>query len=107
MIDYSIFRDNLNNLMASHHLRAIDLSAHLGITKQTMSRYLNGAHNPDLEYVARIADYFHVSIDWLLGLSEENSIVLTPEMREFIEKYSFATKDDRLVINTILSKYGV
>lgn len=43
------------------------LAAALGIQRQTVSNYANGQSSPDWETLARIADFFGVSVDWLLG----------------------------------------
>lgn len=39
----------------------------LGMTQQTYSRYENGVNEPSIEILVKIADYFQVSIDDLLG----------------------------------------
>ena len=40
----------------------------LGIVKQSsMENYLNGVNSPDVDTLSRIADFFCVSIDWLVS----------------------------------------
>ena len=38
----------------------------LGMSQNTVSRYENGSHEADYRTLIRIADYFGVSIDYLL-----------------------------------------
>ena len=49
------------------------LAKALGIQRQTVSNYANGQSSPDWKTLAAIADYFHVSADWLLGRTETKS----------------------------------
>ena len=60
-MDYSIFRDRINYLFNGRGLSIRGLAADLGISTPTLSRYLSGDRAPDLPYLLRIADYFHVS----------------------------------------------
>ena len=52
------------NMSVSAFARAI------GINQQTMATYMQG-RLPSLEVAARIASTFDVSLDWLLGLSDD------------------------------------
>lgn len=42
----------------------------LNMSQNTISRYENGEREPGLEELVRIADYFNVSIDYLLERTE-------------------------------------
>lgn len=46
------------------------LAESMGVTRQTISLYCNGQSTPDIDIFAKIADYFNVSFDYLLGKSE-------------------------------------
>ena len=48
----------------------IELAAHLGVNKSTVSMYLHGNALPSLEVFSRIADFLDVSCDFLLGKKE-------------------------------------
>jgi transcriptional regulator with XRE-family HTH domain len=41
----------------------------IGINRRTMNNYLNGKSKPSLDSILRLADYFEVSFDWLVGES--------------------------------------
>ena len=42
----------------------------LGMSQNTVSRYETEAHEADYKTLIAIADYFNVSIDYLLGRTE-------------------------------------
>jgi len=96
-INYQIFRSRLTYLITQSNKRQATVSVETGIRPATLSRYLSGDRTPDLEYVAILADYFGVSMDWLMGRSDDGS--------ELMRLYSLASDDDKLVIDTILKKY--
>lgn len=45
----------------------------IGVSKGSMSKYINGIHVPNSEIVKRIAMYFNVSTDYLLGESDSRN----------------------------------
>lgn len=46
----------------------------LGISRGALSYYENGERKPDAEILYRMAEYFKVSVDYLLGLTKEQTI---------------------------------
>ena len=52
-----------------------------------------------------MSDYFGVSVDWLLGLSNDRYEALPAEVREFATLYALASPDDRTIVETVLKKY--
>ncbi len=50
-----------------------ELGKVLGVGKTTISQYESEARKPDSEMLNRIADYFHTSVDYLLGRTEDPS----------------------------------
>ena len=51
-----------------------EIARALKIDRTTYNKYENGASNPTPETLSRIADYFHVSVDYLLGRSDGRTI---------------------------------
>lgn len=104
-MDYSIFSARLRTLMESRGLTANSLSEQSNITPATISRYLNCNRHPTLQYVAAFADFFEVSIDWLIGREENRHAPLPKDIQELIDLYNIALPEDRKVIQTILERY--
>ena len=103
--DFTAFRNNLHSLIESRGLSINSAADLLGISPSTLSRYQKGIREPDLCYVVQIADYFHVSVDWLIGRSEDLRGRMTDEVYDVAHLYSIATEDDRSVIQAVLNKY--
>jgi transcriptional regulator with XRE-family HTH domain len=77
----------------------------LGMTPPTLSRYLAGKRTPDLQYIVRVSQFFNVSIEWLLGLSDIDYDILPADIKKMSSLYSVASEDDKRIINSILAKY--
>lgn len=57
----------INTLLAEQGHRQKELAAHLGIQDNTISYFVSGRRTPNTEQIAKIADFFNVSADYLLG----------------------------------------
>lgn len=104
-MDYTIFREHLRHLMQSRNLSMKALGEELSVTPATLSRYLSGDRTPDLPYVVKIASYFSVSIDWLLGFNGDKYDIMPVEVQEISNLYQLATPQDRRVVQAVLDKY--
>lgn len=104
--NYNTFRYHLTKLVELRGLDYKDLAEAVGLTNVSLSRYMSGVRKPELYYIIRIAQYFNVSLEWLVGYNVKNSATATTD-KELLDKYSFATDDDKKLINEILSKYEV
>ncbi|MCI6896776.1 MAG: helix-turn-helix transcriptional regulator [Gemmiger formicilis] len=51
-------------------LRQIDVSHATGIDQKTLSNYETGKTQPDMYALIRLADFFNVSLDYLVGRSD-------------------------------------
>ena len=63
----TLFASVLRNLMNDRKSTQEDLAKVTGKTRQTVSQYTNGISEPSYETLVKIADYYDVSIDYLLG----------------------------------------
>lgn len=50
-----------------------EIAEYLGIDRTTYGKYETGASEPDFETLSRIADLYKVSVDYLLGRTEEKN----------------------------------
>lgn len=105
-MDYKeAFKTNLRALIESRGVLGKDLAESINSTPISISRYLNGVREPELKYVIALAEYFDVSVDWLLGRNEDKFNILPPDIQELVNLYSLATSSDRAAVQSILEKY--
>ncbi|MDG4969493.1 helix-turn-helix domain-containing protein [Lactococcus lactis] len=77
----SLFNEQLKTLRKINGLTQKELAEKLKIKQNSYSDWENGKSEPNIEMLVRIADYFDVSIDYLLGgkmknITEEFSLCL-------------------------------
>jgi methanogenic corrinoid protein MtbC1 len=66
------FASRLRELRARKNLRQKDLAAKLGVAQTTVANYEQGSRFPGEATLERIADFFDVSMDYLLGRAESS-----------------------------------
>lgn len=69
----SLFGSRLRQLRKEDDLTQKELASKLGLAFSTISMYERGIRQPDFETAEAIADYFNVSMDFLLGKSANTS----------------------------------
>ncbi|MHC5278899.1 helix-turn-helix domain-containing protein [Listeria kieliensis] len=96
-----MFANTLKELRKKENLTQGQLSANLGISRDTLANYEIGRREPDFETLKKIAKYFEVSTDYLLGNNgmNESDVVaahmeddLSDEQKEEIYRYIEAIK---------------
>lgn len=69
------FKNVFKRLRTSSKLTQAEMALKLGVSKSTISMYENGNREPDFETLEKIADFFNVDTDYLLGRTEKTSIL--------------------------------
>ena len=60
----------LNELRRSKGENQQDTADFLGVSRVTYTRYENGSREPDFDTISKLANYFGVSTDYLLGMDK-------------------------------------
>ena len=60
----------LKELRKNKGLSQLRLATELNTTQNTVSRYETGEREPGIDELIKIADYFNVSVDYLIGRTE-------------------------------------
>lgn len=61
----------LKELRKARKLSQVRLAMELNLNQNTISRYENGEREPGIAELISIADYFDVSVDYLIGRTDE------------------------------------
>lgn len=72
-IEQNIFPVRLSKFMKEKNITQTELAKNINVTRQAISLYANGQSTPDINILCKIAKYFKVSSDYLLGLSNSKS----------------------------------
>jgi transcriptional regulator with XRE-family HTH domain len=64
------FPARLRRLREEQGLTQSELGRRFGLSKQAISTYETGGSSPDKETLSRMADFFNVSVDYLLGRTD-------------------------------------
>ena len=67
----NLFAERLKELRKEKRITQVQMAAVLEMTSRNYQRYEAAEREPDLDGVIKIADYFGVSLDYLLGRSDE------------------------------------
>ncbi|RCX08679.1 helix-turn-helix protein [Anaerobacterium chartisolvens] len=61
------FGEILKQLRKENNVKQKDLAKHLNFTREAISNYETNRKEPEFDTIKRIAEFFNVSIDFLLG----------------------------------------
>ena len=97
----SKFAETLSELLILNEMNAPALAKQIGCGRNTINRYLNGNQMPDVEILIRIADYFNCTVDFLMGIAQEN------KAKEFAKCPSFNNRLNFLCDHFNKTKYAL
>lgn len=88
-----------------------DLAQYLGVSVSTFSGWETGVYEPDHAHLCKIADYFGVTVDELLGRSPQlfdDARVERPEVLDLFEQLNVAEQERALgYMERMLEERGV
>ena len=71
-MEKDIANNRIRELREDRDLRQIDVANAVGIDQRSLSNYETGKTNPDSYAIIKLSQYFGVTCDYLLGVSERN-----------------------------------
>ena len=91
-MNLSNFAERLAELFFEHGLNARKFAQAINCTPTTIGRYLNAQKMPVLDMVVRMSDYFQCTTDFLLGLTDENSVKQFTPLPPFSKRFPMLCK---------------
>lgn len=73
-MNMSKFVERLKELISEKGKNAKTVGEEIGCGNSTISHYLTGRYLPTVEMAIKLANYFNCTLDFLLGLTDENEV---------------------------------
>ena len=96
------FSMNLRTLISKKNITQKIIAENFNTTQQTVSRWLNGQNEPDITTLIKLADYFEISVDYLLGREDDYGIIqsgisstLTKTQTELLRVFNLLSMEDQ------------
>ncbi|MDA2491345.1 helix-turn-helix domain-containing protein [Bacillus cereus] len=92
-----MFGTRLHTLRKERKLRQEDMAKQLGIARTTYAMYEQGNREPDYNTLIKLATFFEVSIDYLLGKTEIRQVtdIQDPDLYQWFKDINNATPQKR------------
>lgn len=97
----SAFATRLRQLIKDRNVTQDAIATHVGVSRQTVSQYVNGLSDPGFETLVKIADYFDVTADYLLGRTDEPS-----SRPSAVEELGLSTRAIEHILSSKSSPFG-
>ena len=94
--------ERLKQLRKDKNLTQTELGNKINVTKVSISGYESGNRSPDTDTLQRLADFFEVSTDYLLGRTD--TAALTPQEQDEADFQAFASNPELSVFYKELPK---
>ena len=85
--------ENIKRLRMARGLNQVEFAKAMSVSKQCISNWENDNVMPSIEMLVKIADYFNVTTDYVLGRNEKNYIDVSGLTDEQISHISLIVSD--------------
>lgn len=101
----------LKELRKSKNITQLDVATAIGISPQVLSRYERGEREPDYKTLCKLADFFGVSVDELLGRTPQlfdDARVERPEVLELFDQLNVGEQERAIgYMESMLERRGI
>lgn len=88
-----MLNEQIKKLRTACGITQVELAKSLGVTKQSVSNWENDNIQPSIDMLIRLAEFFQVSTDYMLGLDTKDTIDVTELTNEEIAHIRFIISD--------------
>ena len=97
---------NLKALRIKNGISQQALAEKLGISQQSVNKYENHKIEPDISTLVAMADYFDVTVDYLIGRTTEDGKRLSKsDADELTEKYMLLKTSEKTCVNVLIDTF--
>ena len=105
-----MFIQRFEELLKETNTNKATVAAKTGIPLETICNWFNRNSCPSVDKVARIADFFEVSVDYLLGRQSDIGIVevqheLTADQEEMLKIYNRLSSQDKSQLLALAKRF--
>lgn len=93
--DQNMVADRIKTLRQEANITQSELAKNLNITRSSVNAWEMGISVPSTQFIVELAQFFKVSTDYLLGLSQQQSLDITS-----------LTEEQRQIILTLMQYFG-
>ena len=83
----------IKELRTAHGLTQVEFAKKLSVSKQAVSNWENNNIQPSIDMLVKIADFFGVMTDYLLGRSNDCSLDINGLSKEEVAHIQMITED--------------
>jgi len=84
------YGERISQLREQHHLTQEELANKLSISRASLSHYEKNRRVPDYEVLDRIADIFQVTVDYLIGRTDDPHPTVNEHVKQFEDSLELA-----------------
>lgn len=81
-----MFSSKLKELRKKNGITQIEFARKMNVANGTVGNWESGTREPDFDMLTKIAEFFGVSVDYLLSNAEIDDITPTDELTEYLEE---------------------
>ena len=89
----SALNERIKQLRTARGLNQVEFAKLIGVTKQCISNWENDNVVPSIDMLVKIADFFHVTTDYLLGRDDKKLIDVSALTEEQAGHISLLVRD--------------
>lgn len=78
------------------------LAEKLGVSQQSVNKYENHDIEPDIDTLIAMADYFNVSVDYLIGRDVNPVPILSSSAQNLLSDYQMLSQEDQAHFSALL-----
>lgn len=94
---------NLKTIRNKNGISQQTLASAIGLTQQSVNMYENHKIEPDIDTLIEMANYFNVTVDYLIGRTDENGNVLVENT--LLKRYASLSKNEKICVDTLIDTY--